>query len=209
MKMPSDQTMSSKQAVPSDQTMPSDHLPTLIGERVELRWLVESDVPSLFEIFSDTEVARYWSSPAYDELSQAQELFEEIRKYFADGSLYQWGVALRDTGKVVGTCTLASISTQNRRAEIGFALGHSHWKKGYMMEALPLLVDFAFQELDLHRLEGDVDPRNLASIRALERLGFSSEGLLRERWIVNGEVCDTAFYGLLRREWRRSPASDA
>lgn len=186
--------------------LPSDRLPTLTAERIELRWLVESDVPALFEIFSDAEVARYWSSPAYQELSQAQALFDDIRKHFRAGDLYQWGVALRDTGQVVGTCTLASIDIENRRAEVGFALGRNYWKQGYMVEALPVLVNFAFEELDLHRLEGDVDPRNLASIRALERLGFSREGLLRERWIVNGEICDTVFYGLLRREWRASRA---
>ena len=50
-------------------------------------------------------------------------------------------------------------------------------------------------------MEADIDPRNHASARSLERLGFTREGLLRERWIVKGEVSDTALYGLLQREW--------
>ncbi len=73
-----------------------------------------------------------------------------------------------------------------------------------MNEALRTLVDHAFTTLDLNRLEADIDPRNLASAKTLERLGFQQEGLLRERWIVGDEISDTAFDGLLRREWKGS-----
>lgn len=74
-----------------------------------------------------------------------------------------------------------------------------------MHEALQALLEFGFGELDLNRIEADIDPRNSASARTLERLGFTKEGYLRERWIVGDEVSDTAIYGLLRREWRVRP----
>jgi ribosomal-protein-alanine N-acetyltransferase len=73
--------------------------------------------------------------------------------------------------------------------------------KGYAIEALTALLAHGFAALDLNRVEADIDPRNGASARVLERLGFRHEGLLRERWIVGGQICDTAFYGLLRRDW--------
>lgn len=63
------------------------------------------------------------------------------------------------------------------------------------------LIRFAFEQLDLHRLEADPDPRNAASIRILERQGFKHEGLLRERYFLDGVPQDAAYYGLLRREW--------
>jgi len=71
-----------------------------------------------------------------------------------------------------------------------------------MHNALQALLQYAFQTLDLNRLEADIDPRNRASARTLERLGFQQEGHLRERWIVNDEISDTFLYGLLRREWQ-------
>jgi len=74
-----------------------------------------------------------------------------------------------------------------------------------MHEALQELLEFGVGELDLNRIEADIDPRNSASARTLERLGFTKEGYLRERWIVGDEVSDTAIYGLLRREWRVRP----
>jgi RimJ/RimL family protein N-acetyltransferase len=64
------------------------------------------------------------------------------------------------------------------------------------------LLNYSFNELNLHRLEADVDPRNAASIRTLEKLGFRQEGYLRERWLVGGGIQDSLFYGLLRSEWQ-------
>ena len=62
-------------------------------------------------------------------------------------------------------------------------------------------MQFAFEELGLHRVEADVDPRNARSLRLLERLGFQQEGLLRERYHVSGEIQDAALLGLLRTDW--------
>ena len=70
-----------------------------------------------------------------------------------------------------------------------------------MNEALMAVLKYAFEVLNLHRIEADVDPRNAASIKTVERLGFKREGCLRERWQVNGEIQDAFFYGLLRPEW--------
>ena len=60
---------------------------------------------------------------------------------------------------------------------------------------------YGFDVLNLNRVEADIDPRNDSSAKSLLRLGFSKEGDLRERWIVDGEVSDTALFGLLQREW--------
>jgi RimJ/RimL family protein N-acetyltransferase len=178
-----------------------DKLPTLTSERVVLRWLERSDAPSLYNIFSDPQVMQYWSSAPWTEEDDAIELVESTRRHFETNSLYQWGVARRDDDALIGTCTLAHVDAQNRRAEIGFVLGSDHWGQGYMTEATNLLLLFAFETLGLHRIEADVDPRNEASIRLIERLGFQREGYLRERWLVGDEINDTVFYGLLRREW--------
>ena len=179
----------------------ADKLPTLTSSRLVLRWLELSDVPALFEIFSDQRVMRYWSSLPWTDESEGVEMVESIRRSFAKGSLYQWGVARRSDDTIIGTCTLDHIDARNRRAEIGFSLRRDHWGQGYMSEATRTFLRFAFEELELHRLEADVDPRNEASIRLLERLGFRREGYLRERWFVGQEINDTVLYGLLRREW--------
>ena len=177
-------------------------LPTLDTARLRLRPLASADAPALFAVFGDAEVCRYWSRPALPERAAADALLREIERGFATRTLLQWGIAERATDAVVGTCTLAALSAEHRRAEIGYALGRAAWGRGYAAEALPALVRFAFGALDLRRLEADVDPRNARSIRVLERLGFVREGYQRERYEMQGEIQDAVLYGLLRREWK-------
>jgi RimJ/RimL family protein N-acetyltransferase len=136
-------------------------------------------------------------------------LLKSIEEQFQSRTLFQWGIVRHEDGLVIGTCTLFHIDESNRRAEIGYALGRAHWGKGYMREALSALLEYAFRTLGLHRIEADVDPRNEASIRLLERLGFQKEGYLRERWLVDGATHDTLFFGLLRKEWVSCPAEPA
>jgi RimJ/RimL family protein N-acetyltransferase len=168
---------------------------------VTLRWITERDVDALYTIFSHPEVMQYWSSPPFTDREEARSLLSHIHNGFERRALFQWGIARQADDLVIGTNTLFHLDSNNRRAEIGYALGREHWGKGYMQEALKALLGYAFVELDMHRIEADVDPRNAASRRTLERLGFQQEGYLRERWLVNGDVQDTLFYGLLRREW--------
>jgi RimJ/RimL family protein N-acetyltransferase len=177
-------------------------LPVLESERLRLRPLTEADVAGLFAIFSDPEVTRYWSSPPLESEADAATLLEEIHEEYARGELLEWGLERRDAPGVIGTCSLMALSLANRRGELGFALRRDAWGRGYVQEILPVLVTWAFGPLGLHRLEADVDPRNEASVRALERLGFRVEGRLRDRWQVTGEVQDTLILGLLEPEWR-------
>ena len=184
--------------------MDSNSLPIITTPRLVLRWISEDDIDALFEIFSDPQVMRYWSSGPLADRDAAAAMQREI----ADGNhsdvMWKWGIAQRDTNTVIGTATLFNLSLSNGRAEIGYAIGRPHWGKGYMNEALTALITHAFEAVNLRRLEADVDPRNDRSIRTLERLGFQREGFLRERWHVEGEIQDAFFYGLLRREWERA-----
>lgn len=176
-------------------------LPTLVTSNLHLRALTRADVSALFSIFGDPEVTRYWSHPALPTEDDAEKLHEHIISGFKKRSLFQWGLARREDDIVVGTCTLAGLDRGHRRAELGFALARAQWGQGLMAEMLPVLVDFAFGPLSLHRLEADVDPRNSASLRTLERLGFRKEGYLRERYHVGGETQDSVLLGLLAAEW--------
>ncbi len=176
-------------------------LPTLTSPRLRLRWIAQADADALFRIFSDPRAMRYWSSPPWSTPSDAAKYITGIHQSFAEQTLFQWGIARLEDDGIVGTCTLAAVDACNRRAEIGFILRSDCWGTGYMTEAATSLLTFAFETLELHRIEADVDPRNTPSIKLLERLGFQREGYLRERWLVNDEVNDTVFLGLLRREW--------
>ncbi len=182
-----------------------NELPTLAAPRVALRWLTEADAGALFGIFSNPTVMRYWSTLPMSNIAQARKLVADIQEGFRTRRLFQWGVVRLEDDVVIGTCTLFAINESQGRAELGYALGHEYWGHGYMKEALTALVDFAFGKLGMRRLEADVDPRNAGSLHAIERLGFRREGVLRERWKVNGELQDSVVLGLLSHEWRPGP----
>jgi RimJ/RimL family protein N-acetyltransferase len=179
-----------------------DSLPTLDAPRIRLRWLSARDVDALFAVFSDPQMMRYWSTPPMQERTEAEELLAKIHRQFAEKSGFQWGVERKSDGRLLGTCTLFHLDERNMRAEIGYCLHSDHWRQGYMSEALTALFDHAFGAMKLRRLEADVDPRNDNSLRVIGKLGFRQEGLLRERWNVGGEIQDSAFLGLLAREWQ-------
>lgn len=176
-------------------------LSTLSGERFQVRELGDDDLPALLAIWGDPEVMRFMGRPPLAELADAALFLSDVRRGVRQGTLFEWGVAPLAGGPAIGTVALTGLDWQHRRGEIGFALAREHWGRGVMSEAVPLLLDHAFGELRLHRVEADVDPRNAASLRLLERLGFVREGLLRERYLVADEAQDAVFLGLLAREW--------
>lgn len=174
----------------------------LASARLLLRPLDDVDADDLLAIFGDPEVMRYWSREPWTRRDEALEMLARDRVAHAEGSALRLGVECMTSRRIVGTVALFNLSQTNRRGEIGYALAHACWGHGLMHEALSLFVAWALETLSLHRLEADIDPANKASARSLLRLGFQREGLLRERWIVDGQVADTEFYGLLAREWQ-------
>ncbi|HNV60556.1 MAG TPA: GNAT family protein [Rhodoferax sp.] len=177
-----------------------DDLP-LRTKRLVLRPLQERDDDALFRIFSDEKVMRYWSTLPWTSHEPARAMIASDLAQTSRDHL-RLGIVLSQDECLIGTCTLFNVNAACRRAELGYGLGSFAWGHGYMNEALRALLDYGFRQLNLNRIEADIDPRNEGSARTLERLGFTKEGYLRERWIVGDEISDTALYGLLQREWK-------
>lgn len=177
---------------------------TLRTTRLLLRPLSEADAPSLFRLFQDPAVRRFLTRRQWHSVDEALALIAQDRRAMAAGEYLRLGLEVSDGGALIGEVSLFNFAEASRRAEVGYALARDAWGKGYMSEALRALLELAFGELGLNRIEADIDPRNDASARILERMGFQQEGLLRERWIVAGEVSDSGLYGLLRRDWNHT-----
>ncbi len=183
---------------------------TLRTSRLLLRPLCDADAPALFQLFQDPAVRRFLTRRQWYSVDEALALIAQDRQALATGQYLRLGLERLDDGALIGEISLFSLAEASRRAEVGYALARDAWGQGYMSEALTALLELAFGELGLNRIEADIDPRNQASARILERMGFQQEGLLRERWIVAGEVSDSGLYGLLRRDWHNaSPTTRA
>ena len=177
-----------------------DQLPELDGPRVRLRAPRRADAADVHAVYSDPQVLRYWSHGPWTDPAQADDWIARSWSGFAERAFLQWVIVRRDDDRVVGSTTLFGCVAQHRRCEIGYALGATHWRQGLAREALALALAQAFTVLGLHRVEADIDPRNRASLRLVEALGFRHEGTLRARYHVGGEIQDSAIYGLLAGE---------
>jgi RimJ/RimL family protein N-acetyltransferase len=175
----------------------------LESPRLLIRLVTEADLPALLVVNSDDAVTRYLPYASWRGIEDARNWYTRMSALQAAGSALQFALLERVSGTAIGSCLLFRYDDSSARAELGYVLGRAHWRQGYMREALRSLIDCAFGELGLRRLEAEVDPRNVPSARVLTQLGFTAEGLLRERWLTRGEPCSVTAYGLLQREWQQ------
>lgn len=177
--------------------------------RLVLRPFAHADAPDLFAFYSDPQVYRYVPVGGWQNIDEAHQRIARSINMLAAGEEVRLGVERREDARVIGELLLFGIEKDSRRAQIGYALAHSAWGCGYVREGMAPLIDFAFSALEMRRLEAQIDPRNTASAKVLERLGFRQEGLLRERYLLRGEVSDSGIYGLLASEWQARKAATA
>jgi len=161
-----------------------------------------TDAESMFAMLSDPQSMKYWSDQPITDLDAAVEVLNKDLESDAQGNSMCWAVCLNGQDKMIGKCILFQYSEQNHRAEIGYILSREYWRQGLMHQALGAVIDFAFNTLELHRIEADVDTKNTGSLGLLEKLGFSREGLFRERWRVYDEWQDSVMFGLLKQDWQ-------
>ena len=169
-------------------------------ERLYMRRLREEDSEALFTIFSDKATMKYWGHPPFTKQQQALNRIIEYLEDLDAGKSICMAIEHRSNPGLIGTISLFNFYEDSRRAEVGYILSRAHWGTGIMSEALNAIIDYAFLDLNLNRLEADIDPNNKASASLLKKNGFGVEGYLRERWIVGDQTTDTELYGLLRSE---------
>jgi ribosomal-protein-alanine N-acetyltransferase len=184
-----------------DMSLPT---PTLRTERLSLRPFGDADADALFALHSSAFVLRYWDSPPWSDRARAERFLEACREMADDGTGARVAVVRASDEVFVGWCGLTRWNPDFRSASLGYCYNEEAWGHGYATEAARALLQWAFETLDLNRVQAETDTRNLASARVLEKIGFVREGTLREDCVVNGDVSDSWVFGLLRREWEPS-----
>jgi [ribosomal protein S5]-alanine N-acetyltransferase len=181
--------------------MTSLQFPTLHTARLYLRELNPVNYSGVMQDYTDAEIKLFFGLHSDEELESEKSRFREGMTMTGKSFLY---FHLLDKGNntVMGWCGFHTWFTKHRRAEIGYVLNHDQYKgKGFMKEALPVILKFGFENMDLHRIEALVAPDNTPSLKLLQKTGFIYEGLLRQHYMKNGQLEDSAVYSLLRNEY--------
>jgi len=174
--------------------------------RLVLRNFIDSDLESFLAYRNDLEVAKYqgWGLPYPREKGEDFIAFMKERTALKQGGWIQFAIALKDTDELIGDLGCYIKEDDIRQARIGFTIAAKHWRKGYISEVIPCLLEYLFEDMDIHRVVADCDVDNVASYRTLEKLGFRREAHFVESYLVNGVYASEYHYGLLQREWREN-----
>lgn len=176
--------------------------PGVVTPRLVLRPVTIEDADSLHRCcYGDPEVMRYWDlSPSRDAKQTAARIAQSLSIDPAWHAI--WVVLLKGNEHPIGMMNYNHREPAARRLEVGYALARSHWRQGYMAEAMSGFLQYCFDELATHRVEALVDHRNQESILFTEQLGFRNEGLLRDRICIAGEYRSLLMFALLEDEWQ-------
>ncbi len=173
---------------------------TIRTPRLLLRPIKLTDIDDVFAYARDPEWSRFLPIEQPYERRLAEQFV--ARQALADwDESPEWGIEYE--GRVVGTVALRP-DRKHRRAGIGYALARWLWGQGIMTEAAGAIVDQAFQQLAIERLDSFAIAGNVGSTRVMEKLGMQREGVLRRRRMQRGELYDEVHYSILRDEWEGS-----
>lgn len=176
---------------------PRDLVPTLETARLVLRKLTMEDAPLRFAMRSDPEHTRYLLVSGSVTVDEVRERLAWILRDMTVGRSKGWAVVERSTGDAIGHVAIVRIDHENRAAALAYELLGSHRGNGYAREAVARIVQFGFEELRLHRLQAEIDPRNEPSRKLALALGFVHEGTLRGVRFFDGRYHDDAIYARL------------
>ncbi|MBM7655179.1 GNAT family N-acetyltransferase [Neobacillus cucumis] len=178
--------------------------PILETKRLKLIELTHQHANAVYEILSLDVVTQFYGTSPFTLPAEANRLIDIYYKNYLDKRGIRWGIKLKENQRIIGTVGLNVLHLKNKRAEIGYELHPSCWRKGFAVEAVSEVLKFSFKKLELNRIGAVVYPENNASLSLLEKLGFSNEGLLRGYILQDGVFHDTFMLSLLKQEWEKS-----
>ncbi|OHX18179.1 GNAT family N-acetyltransferase [Chromobacterium sphagni] len=157
------------------------NFPILHTQRLTLREILMDDAPTLLDIHGDADAMRWYGTDPLSTLEQARQMVEKFagwRSLPAPG--VRWGLALNSGGPLIGSIGLFKWNTGWRSCALGYELARGQQGRGLMAEGLRAALAWGFEHMALNRIEAQVHPDNLASLKLLERLDFKVEGRARQ-----------------------------
>jgi RimJ/RimL family protein N-acetyltransferase len=172
------------------------------GQRLTLRAIERDDLPRYVAWMNDPEVTHHIKTYPPLNLEDETDWYEQQRR---DASSLNLAIVISDEELHIGSVSLMKIDQRNQNAELGIVIGDKNqWSLGYGREAIELMVDYGFTELNLHRIYLRVDASHTAGIRCYLKCGFVEEGRLRDAVFHHGHFEDHLLMSVLRAEYLQS-----
>jgi ribosomal-protein-alanine N-acetyltransferase len=172
---------------------------TLQTERLLLRKARREDAPAIFDGYAqDPEVTRYMIWKPHKNIRETEQFLSACEDLWRDGKDFAYAITLKGNNQLIGMCALHPMKL---KIEVGFGLARSYWGKGYMTEALRAVIDWAFAQSYIFRVQAICDVENIGSARVMEKAGMVREGLLRCYVLhpnISAEPRDVYMYAIVK-----------
>lgn len=175
--------------------------PVIETERLILREVTTEDDRDMLEYLSDQDVVKPMGLEPFQTESDVWDEINWYKSIYNEGTGIRWGITLKDSGKVIGSCGFLNMLSKHHRAEIGYELSQEHWGKGIASEALEAVVTYGYQHFQLERIEALIEPANFPSQKLVEKQGFKREGLLRHYEFTCGKFDDLYMYSIIKKDF--------
>lgn len=175
--------------------------PNLSSERLNFRKLSTEDAPEILKLRSNPETMKYIPRPLATTIEEALEHIKIINDKIDENIDINWAITEKESDKCIGIIGFYRTQPENFRTELGYMIMPEYWGKGYVTEAVKVLLNYAFNTLNFHSIEAVIDARHKASEKVLIKNGFRKEAHFVEDFFYNNEFSDTVKYGLLKREF--------
>jgi ribosomal-protein-alanine N-acetyltransferase len=177
--------------------------PELASERMRLCRFGRQHFEGMFELRKSEDVMRYVERPRPESIADIEKMWESNNAMIDSEEGVMWVIESKEENKMMGTIGFWRMKKEHHRAEIGYMLLPQYWRKGYMSEALEVVLKFAFDAMQVHSIEADINPENEASAAILEKHGFVREAFFRENYFWKGVYLNSAIYSLLEQDYKQ------
>lgn len=173
--------------------------PSLRTNRLLLRQIKPADITNIYRGLSHPDVIQYYGV-SFGSLEATEEQMAWYRTLEQDQTGIWWAICSPDDHLFYGAGGFNGLHREHRKAEIGFWLLPEFWGQGFMQESFPVICDFGFNTLGLHRIEGFVDAANTNCKRAIEKMNFKREGTMRDCEMKAGKFLSVDIYAKLKTD---------
>ncbi|WP_298140653.1 GNAT family N-acetyltransferase [Flavobacterium sp.] len=172
-------------------------------ERLLLRRLAATDVKEIRELRGNPETMKFIPRPLVTSDEEALAHFKLIDDKIESNEGINWAITLKGNPKMIGIIGHYRIQPENHRCEIGYMILPQYNGQGITTEAIKAVLEYGFEDLNMHSIEAVIDPDNIASERVLQKNGFVKEAHILENELWDGKFWDTVIYSLLKRNFKK------
>lgn len=171
--------------------------PVISTPRLVLRRITIADATNLHFLRSNKTVLRYIDKNPETSVAKTRKFIKMLWAFEKKGAGINWAITLKGTDTLIGNICLWNIRKEHHRAELGYTLQPVHHRKGLMHEAVKAVLKAGFKKYKFHSIEANVNPKNKASIKLLEKNKFKQEAYYKENYFFKGKFLDSVIYSLI------------